>query len=78
MNEYAFPTTTITTSTCFVCGKKGEVVVSVDAYNAWTSGDGPIQQFMPEMPAELREQLISGTHPACWDVVWGNNEGDNK
>lgn len=74
MTEYAFSTTTVTTPRCFHCGKTGSVVVPTDAYAQWTAGHGPIQQFMAEMPEELREQLISGTHPECWDEMYPPDE----
>lgn len=74
MTEYAFPTKEVETPVCFHCRKTGTVTVSAEAYESWREGLGPIQQFMPEMPMELREQLISGTHPECWDEMYPPDE----
>ena len=32
------------------------------------------QQAFPELPTEIREQLISGTHPKCWDEMFSDEE----
>jgi hypothetical protein len=42
---------------------------------AWRSGT-LIQRAFPEMPADQRELLITGTHPACWDRLFAEDEGD--
>jgi hypothetical protein len=74
---YAFPVKDVETPQCFHCGKTGTVTVSAEAYASWREGLGPIQQFMGEMPMELREQLISGTHPECWMELFGTDEDEN-
>ena len=30
-----------------------------------------VQTAFPEMPMDVREMLISGTHPECWDAEFG-------
>jgi hypothetical protein len=77
MTEYAFPTTKAPTQTCFHCRKKGFVTVSTEAYEKWQAGLGPIQAFMPELHESLREQLISGTHPECWNALFPPDEDDD-
>jgi len=71
VTEYAFPTIEVETPRCFHCGKTGTVTVVAEAYASWKAKRGPIQQFMPEMHEDLREQLISGTHAKCWDEMFG-------
>jgi hypothetical protein len=61
--------TTILTKPCFVCGEDGFVVVSQASYDKWKQGVH-IQDAMPEMPAPLREQLMTGTHPKCWEEMF--------
>lgn len=63
---------TVHTPTCFVCGKRGIVNVSADAFLAWQSGNGPIQEFFPNESLDVREQMISGTHPVCWSEIYGD------
>lgn len=62
---------TVDTPTCFVCGNRGTVTVSADAFTAWQNGNGPIQEFFPNESLDVREQMISGTHPACWTEIYG-------
>jgi hypothetical protein len=59
------------TKKCIVCGKRGKVYVDEEAVQKLRDG-GPgtyIQDAMPDLSAGLREQIISGTHPKCWDVL---------
>lgn len=64
---------TVTTKTCFACGKTGEVVVPRAGFDAWRGG-ALIQRALPELPAHEREQLVTGTHPACWAQLIGEEE----
>jgi len=46
------------------------------AVTRWREGEN-IQHAFPDMSAGDREVLISGTHPACWDKLFGEeNEND--
>lgn len=58
---------------CFVCGKRGEVTVAKADFERYQGG-ALIQQAFPELPVDQREMLISGTHPACWDELFGGDE----
>ena len=51
---------------CVFCGNESRLTVDAARYERWQAGEH-IQNAFPEMPAEIREVLISGTHPACWD-----------
>lgn len=33
-----------------------------------------VQDVFPEMSVDDRELLISGTHAACWDAMFGDEE----
>lgn len=59
--------------TCPVCGEQVEVEVAVEEYNMWHGG-ALIQNVWPHWTAEQRELLISGTHPACWEKLFGEEE----
>jgi hypothetical protein len=30
-----------------------------------------IQDAFPDLDKTLREQIVSGTHPACWEIMTG-------
>lgn len=42
-------------------------------YDAWVNG-ALIQNAMPDVPAELREFLITGITPAEWDLAFGDSD----
>jgi len=63
----------VLTKTCLCCSKTGEVDVPEEGYAKWKAG-AFIQNAMPEVPAPLREQLITGTHPACWEAMFADGE----
>jgi len=68
---------TVTTPTCFVCGNNGTVDVPESEYLLWTVTHGPIQECLTSVSVDDREMLISGTHPSCWTLLYGDdNESD--
>jgi hypothetical protein len=64
---------TITTRKCFHCGCAGELTVSESGIAAYNRGES-VQVAFPELDRTLREQIISGTHPACWDAMFALDE----
>ena len=63
------------TMPCIMCGKDGMVEMPEEAYRRWSAEGAFIQVAWPEGPAGLREQLINGTHPECFDSIdWGDEE----
>lgn len=64
-------TVTVTPPPCMVCGKESTLRVDAAGYSAWISGT-LIQQAFPEMSDPEREHLKTGTHPACWDEMFGD------
>ena len=57
---------TVETRPCMFCGKKHHLTVNESALRAWQGGV-KIQHAFPELNADERELLISGTCPKCWD-----------
>lgn len=66
-------TATFTTPRCMMCDKSDEVEVDPDALRAWREG-ALIQEAFPDMTPEDREHLKTGTHPACWDSMFADEE----
>lgn len=67
---------TVITPVCVVCGKPGELAVSASEFLAIGAGL-KAQDALPTRSADFREQLISGTHPACWTRLFGDDEDDD-
>lgn len=69
---------TVTTRPCMHCGRSGSIVLADDqvvGYRRWLAGDFVlIQDAVPTLPREQREQLMTGTHPACWDAMFPPEE----
>lgn len=61
----------VTTPRCMVCREQGTLWVDMFAWQAYTSGRLLAQQAFPDMSPDAREQIISGTHSACWDALFG-------
>ena len=62
---------TLNTMPCRVCGEASTVTVPQEGYDAWRKG-AYVQDAFPEMLADERELLISGTHPVCWDLLFSD------
>jgi hypothetical protein len=67
----------IITEPCMVCGKSSEMEVDTRGFVRWRSG-WLIQDAFPDMPAELREQLKLGTHPACFESMFADVEDGDE
>ena len=64
-------TVLVTTAPCMLCGKESTRHVDAAAFRAWRGGM-LIQQAFPDMSDPERELLKSGTHPKCWDQMFGS------
>lgn len=64
---------TYETKKCVRCTKTGTVEVYMDDVTAWHRGR-LAQDAFPYLEADEREQLISGTHPACWTLMFGEGQ----
>lgn len=58
------------TRPCFLCGKTSTQEVTTDQAQALAAGE-PVQYVLPGLPAPERELFITGTHPACWEAMFG-------
>ena len=68
------------TRRCPVCLKPGFVDVKEDELFTYLRGEYVGTAFK-SLTIPLREQIISGVHPACWQEMWGQervneNQGD--
>lgn len=60
----------ILTKKCPYCGCQSEIDVDQIQYQNWENGM-LAQMAFPTMDKEIREVLISGTHPDCWNELFG-------
>ena len=58
---------------CMFCGIQTILEVPLDAFLKRSNG-AAVQVAFPEMPKEVREIVISGTHPECWAAEFGNDD----
>lgn len=63
----------VKTRMCIVCGKTGVVTMSATSVERWQKGS-LIQEAAPSLTPGQREQLITGTHPLCWDMLFAGEE----
>ena len=63
------------TQICYICNKGGFVEVSSEGYTARKKG-ALIQEAFPELDKSLREQIVSGTHPKCWESMTAGLENE--
>lgn len=56
---------------CFHCGRWVDIIVDGNGWWAYTQKNKLVQQAFPNMSADGRELLLSGTHPECWDAMMG-------
>jgi hypothetical protein len=68
-------TIVVKTKTCTVCGEYEVWSLDRKAVENWQGGEY-IQNAFPDMSAEDRELLISGTHPACWSKLFGEDSDE--
>lgn len=65
--------TEVMTRPCIVCGEVSFMELELDRVRRWQGGEH-VQDVWPSMPAPEREMLITGTHPACWESLFGSEE----
>lgn len=61
------------TPKCFWCEQGGTVVVDPTEYIAYLNGDH-IQDAFRSASADIREQILTGTHPECWEEMFSGDE----
>jgi hypothetical protein len=58
----------VATPTCGICKEDGFVEVPSIGFLQWNFGM-LIQDAFPDLDISLREQMMSGTHPKCWEIM---------
>jgi hypothetical protein len=58
-----------------MCDKEGFVEVSSEGYMARKRG-ALVQEAFFDLDKSLREQIISGTHPKCWESMTAGLENE--
>ena len=66
----------INTRSCMHCGQTGELVVRYESVEMRQSGMS-VQEAFWYLAAPQREQIISGTHPHCWEQMFGQDCDDD-
>ncbi len=64
---------TVTTRPCISCGQRTTLEVPKGAFLRWERGE-LVQNAFPDWTADQRELLITGTHGACWDKMFGGDD----
>lgn len=62
--------TTYLTQACPVCGSPSNFQLDYDDLRKWRGG-ALIQNVWPDMSLDDRETMVSGTHPDCWNELFG-------
>jgi hypothetical protein len=55
-----------------MCGQQATIEMPKAAFDAFDHGRGEhIQVAWPLASADQRELVLTGTHPKCWDAMFG-------
>jgi tRNA(Arg) A34 adenosine deaminase TadA len=65
----------VTCPPCIVC-RTSAVLDGVDAlgFVEWQQLGVPIQNALPDLDADQRELLVTGTHAHCWERLFGGRD----
>lgn len=58
---------------CPLCREQDTIEIPEEGFFAWRHGQY-IQDALPELDAGKREQLITGTCPSCWTLMFGEEK----
>ena len=58
---------------CRLCQEVTDLTVNAEGFVNWQAGEY-IQDALPELSADMRELLISGTCPTCWEKMFPSDE----
>jgi len=61
-------TVTVLCPPCMVCGVSDSVIVPSAGFFNWKNG-AFVQDAFPELSADDREMLMTGTHNLCWEKM---------
>tara|TARA_Y100001951_G_C11266839_1_gene256145 strand:- start:849 stop:1061 length:213 start_codon:yes stop_codon:yes gene_type:complete len=65
--------TSVVAVPCRLCKEVTDLTVNIEGFVAWQGGK-LIQDALPELSADQRELLISGTCDKCWNELFGSDE----
>ena len=57
--------------TCLHCNNEVYFLMTQDQYDRWKVKRDFVQHVFPHLDLEIREWMISGTHPECWQQLFG-------
>ena len=63
------------TKNCPHCKKNGMLTIWEDDMQRYLNG-AYAQDAFPDLLAPIREQIISGTHPECWNEIFKDYEDE--
>lgn len=66
----------LTSRACPECGERKTFDVTQDQIDRFLGGEGYVQTIFPELSADDRERLMTGTCPKCWDAMFPDEEDD--
>ena len=61
---------------CTVCGNQSVVLVHRVDYDRYVWDGAFVQDAFPYLSVDQSDLIITGTHPECWDQLFGSDEFD--
>lgn len=61
---------------CIHCDDQVFFLMTQDQYDQWVIDKKYIQDVFPHLDRDIREWMISGTHPKCWDEMFPEEDLD--
>jgi hypothetical protein len=61
---------------CIHCEGETFFLMTKEQYDKWQVRRLYIQDVFPQLDKDVREWMISGTHPACWKEVFGEEDDE--
>lgn len=58
---------------CHFCKRNTFIKMDKDGFTRYNSGEYA-KDVWPNVELSIIEMLISGTHPECWELMFGNHE----
>lgn len=66
----------VETKPCMHCGLSSKVEMTAQQHYRYYEQREFVQNVFPDWTPDQRELLISGTHPACWDAMFPEEDDD--
>lgn len=60
--------------TCIVCNNEAFFLMTQDQYDRWIVQRQYAQNVFPHIDKDIREWMVSGTHPECWDSLFQDED----